>query len=92
MSGLPYTSLTDTDSGTIVGNFNDSRYIAYHKLDLKIAKGFSIKEAKGHFYFEIWSAMNSPNMFQLDSKTNNFITMSTNLPTTALFVGVDCSY
>lgn len=88
MSGIPYTNVS---FGTItkVGDFNARRYYPYQRLDFKIAKGFTIGEAKCHFYYEIWNALNTPNMFLTDSKTRKIQTTGFNLPFTALFVGLD---
>ena len=92
MSGLPYTS-TDMHGDTVsIGAFNDRRYAAYHRLDIRFSKGFSIRDAKGHFYIELWNSMNAPNLFALDSKSKKAVTYSTNLPTTYPFFGVDLSY
>jgi hypothetical protein len=92
MSGIPYTSVT-TDSNIVrIGAFNDRRYAPYQRLDIRFSKGFAIKGAKGHFYTEIWNAMNAPNIFCLDSKTKIMQTMNSNLPATMLYIGVDCSY
>ena len=91
MSGLPYTS-TEVHGDTIfIGAFNDRRYAAYHRLDLRFSRSFSIKDAKGHFYIELWNTMNAPNLFSLDSKSRKIITYTTNLPTTYPFFGVDLS-
>ena len=94
MSGLPYTSVdlaASLDTITI-GAFNNRRYAAYHRLDIRFSRGFSIKDAKGHFYIELWNSMNAPNMFALDHKSRKIISFNTNLPTTYPFFGVDCSF
>lgn len=92
MSGIPYTSVTTDSNIVTIGAFNNRRYAPYQRLDIRFSKGFSIKGAKGHFYTEIWNAMNAPNIFCLDSKTKIMQTMNSNLPATMLYIGVDCSY
>lgn len=92
MSGIPYTSVSYDEESVIIGKFNDRRYRPYHRLDLKFSKGFSIKNAKGHFYFEFWNVLDIPNMILTDSKNRSFQSFSTNLPVTSLFFGIDCSY
>ncbi len=88
MSGIPYTAVS-FGLVTKVGNFNARRYYPYQRLDFKIAKGFTIGEAKCHFYYEIWNALNIPNTYLTDSKTRKIKTAGFNLPFTALFVGLD---
>jgi outer membrane receptor protein involved in Fe transport len=92
MSGLPYTSVKEKNNLIYIGNFNDSRYRAYQSLDIRFAKGFSIRRVKGSLYTEIWNAMNSPNSFGIDSKSKEIITMFPNLPVTMLFFGVECKF
>jgi outer membrane receptor protein involved in Fe transport len=108
MSGLPYTSVEEKDDQIEIGAFNNRRYAPYHRFDLRafnnrryapyhrfdlrFSRGFSIKDAKGHFYIEIWNSMNAPNLFSLDNKSKEMITLSTNLPSTILFIGFDCSF
>ena len=92
MSGLPYTSVIEKNNMIHIGNFNDSRYTGYQRLDIRFSKGFSIRNAKGNVYTEIWNAMNSPNMCGIDSKNKKLITMLTNFPVTMLFFGVECRF
>jgi hypothetical protein len=92
MSGLPYTSITSDNGNFVIGAFNDRRYAEYHRLDIRFSKGFTIKNAKGSFYTEIWNSMNAPNLFQRDAQSKKFVTFSFNLPTTTLFFGVQCTY
>jgi hypothetical protein len=92
MSGTPYTSFESNRNFTRVGSFNDRRFAAYHRLDIRFSKGFSVRNAKGNFYTEIWNAMNAPNLFGRDSKTKKFVTIHSNLPVTMLYVGTEISY
>ncbi|MBN1757180.1 MAG: TonB-dependent receptor [Chitinispirillaceae bacterium] len=92
ISGLPYTSAQIQGDSIIIGAFNDRRYQAYHRLDIRFSKGFSIRDAKGHFYIELWNAMNAPNVFALDSKSRKIISYLPNLPTTYPFLGIDLSF
>jgi hypothetical protein len=92
MSGTPYTSFEQNQYYTKIGSFNDRRYAAYHRLDIRFSKGFSVRNAKGNFYTEIWNAMNAPNLFGRDSKTKQFVTIHSNMPVTMLYVGTEISY
>jgi len=106
-SGIPYTSTSlnnsvffsdnsiafdQASSAMRIGNFNDSRYMAYQRLDLRFSKGFTFKGGKGHFYTEIWNSMNAPNLFAIDRKTRKVIGLFTNLPITIPFVGIDYTF
>jgi outer membrane receptor protein involved in Fe transport len=92
MSGTPYTSFEQNQFFTRIGSFNDRRYAAYHRLDIRFSKGFSVRNAKGNFYTEIWNAMNAPNLFGRDSKTKKFVTIHSNMPVTMLYIGTEISY
>jgi outer membrane receptor protein involved in Fe transport len=92
MSGLPYTSVRIEDYSTHIGNYNDRRYNGYQRLDIRFSKGFSVKSVKGNLYTEIWNAFNSPNLFGIDSKTKEFVTILPNFPVTMLYVGVECIF
>ncbi len=91
MSGLPYTLLNQR-KGLTIGAYNAKRYKYYQRLDLKISRGFGMRRAKGHFYFEAWNLFNIPNMFNLTRKTNEMVSYTLNIPTTALFFGFDCQF
>jgi outer membrane receptor protein involved in Fe transport len=92
LSGLPYTSVTNTNGSIKIGNFNDRRYAAYQRLDIRFSKGYTIRSAKGTFYLEFWNSMNAPNLFGRDSKTSKFITIHPNLPVTMVFVGSEVTF
>lgn len=92
MTGLPYTSVWVEDFYTHIGDYNDRRYNGYQRLDIRFSKGFSLRSAKGNFYTEIWNAFNSPNLFGIDSKTKDFVTILPNFPVTMLYIGVECIF
>lgn len=92
MFGLPYTEV-EYKNGFKIGNYNAKRYVSYHRIDMRISRGFSVRErVKGHFYFEVWNMMNIPNIFSLDSETKKVISMNFNIPTTAIFFGLDMAF
>ena len=89
MSGIPYTETTMHRDVFYVGNYNEERYKPYQSLDFRISRGFGKRFGTGHVYFEILNAFNSPNMFQLDNDTGEFRTLSFNIPSTVVHVGVN---
>lgn len=89
MSGIPYTETTMRDESFSVGNYNEKRYKPYQSLDFRISRGFGRKFGIGHVYFEILNAFNSPNIFQLDSKSGRMKSLSFNIPSTVVHVGVN---
>ncbi len=91
MSGMPYTAVS-FENGIRIGPYNDRRYGAYQRLDLKIAKGFSLARGKGHFYLETWNALNEPNVFLIDRESKEHQSFGFNLMFTALFLGIDFSW
>jgi outer membrane receptor protein involved in Fe transport len=91
-SGIPYTSVKSVQDQVFIGNFNDNRYVGYQRFDIRFSKGFSVKSVKGNFYTEIWNAFNSPNLFGLDSKSRDLVTIVPNLPVTMLYAGVECVF
>ncbi len=92
MSGIPYTDV-EYKNGLSVGAFNNKQYRAYNRFDIRIAKGFSVKgRTKMHLYLEVWNAFNSPNMFKMDKKTLNVKARGFDLPTTAIFLGLDWDF
>lgn len=93
MSGIPYTNIQFNDDKTVIGNYNEHRYTPYRRLDLRIAKGFSVKRKfKGAIYLELWNVMNIPNMFLLDNDTKRLKMMGLNLPVTAVLFGLDFKF
>ena len=96
MAGIPYTETNmslisynfDMDS-IYIAPYNKKRYSPYQSFDIKIAKGVSIKNSKGHFYLEVWNSFNKPNSFLTDNKTKEYKMYGFNLPTTAIFLGLD---
>ena len=91
MSGLPYTEL-DLENGR-VGAYNARHYVAYNRLDLRISKGITIRErTKMHFYLEAWNVFNTPNMFYRDSETEKMVNIGFEIPTTAIFIGLDWEF
>lgn len=92
MSGIPYTSYRSDSSGIYIGAFNAKRYAPYHRLDIRFSKGFTLFNTKFNYYTEIWNAMNAPNLFHLDGKTRHLVTFAPNLPTTLLYLGLECTF
>jgi hypothetical protein len=101
-SGIPYTSASggenlsnyyrDSITDLTIGAYNDSRYVPYQRLDLRFSKTFSWKNAKGHFYTELWNILNTPNLFLIDNRTRRFKTIAPNLPIPIPFVGLDLQF
>jgi hypothetical protein len=88
MTGIPYTPMSYDDEFKI-GAYNSRRYAPYQALDMRIAKGFTIKGSKCHFYIEALNMLNIPNLFLNDSKTHELQMVGMNLPFPMLHIGFD---
>jgi hypothetical protein len=89
MSGMPYTSVDQDSTGTLVSTANAARYMPYQRLDFKFSKGFTIGDSKAHFYIEAWNVFNTPNFVLLDDKTKKIKSFDMNWLVTMLFFGLD---
>jgi hypothetical protein len=88
MTGIPYTPVSYGNEFKI-GAYNSRRYAPYQALDMRIAKGFTLKGSKCHFYIEALNMLNSPNLFLNDSKTHELQMVGMNLPFPMLHIGLD---
>lgn len=94
MSGIPYTyaKFGKKVKGVKIGKFNEERFTYYHRMDMKISRGFRIREVKGHLYLELWNMFNSGNSFLRDRKTKEIHNFDFNVGSIIPFIGIDCRF
>ena len=84
------TSLADT--ALWIGRRNSGNFAPYQRLDLRLSRNGTFFGKPSVVYYEIWNALNEPNMILRDSETDRFRWITLNLPFPVVFLGFEVRF
>jgi hypothetical protein len=97
-AGMYYTGYTDfaemadmgqNDTLFLVERKNKEQYDYYNRLDIRIAKNDTLFGHPFVSYFEIWNALNEPNLILRDHETKHWVWFDFNYPFPVIFSGFE---
>jgi len=106
MGGNPYTPFKfwDDDYGSTrntgsasdtalwIGSRNSGTLAAYQRLDLRLSRESTIFGKPATYYYEVWNALNDPNMILRDAESGQFRWISMNMPFPVVFLGCEVRF
>lgn len=82
----------EVDTVLWIGARNSGTLAPYQRLDLRLSRGTTIWGQPATYYYEIWNALNDPNMILRDAETGQFLWVQWNVPFPVMFVGLEMRF